>query len=161
MGFSIRVRPEHALGVVTLTDHVDGDAVIRALRALVSHPDWTPGFDAAWDARYLRVFDLVPTDLPAFTVATKALATRLGGGRSAVLGRGPYDEVTVRLLELRGRSHPDHDLRAFVSRREAAWWLGVPDHAFDQGVDSASAPPPRHGAGPWALMRLGLREPVA
>ncbi|HLA63461.1 MAG TPA: hypothetical protein VK610_03485 [Rhodothermales bacterium] len=135
MGYTIRVLPEYQLGVVTLTGHVGGSELLRAMRALAFHPNWEPGFQTAWDARYLRVIDLVPADIPAFTAVTRELAHRMGAGRSAVLTRSTDDEITVRLLSLRGRGRFGHALRAFLSWTEAVRWLGVPAHTLDRRLD--------------------------
>src|SRR5688572_16221773 len=130
MGYSVHVLPEHRLAVVRLTDEVDGPEILRAMRALFLDRRWRPGCRVLWDARAVRVLDLLPEHLPTFAETSAELADRTGPGRSAVLGRGLHDEITVRLLDLRRRGHPDRELRAFSTWRDAAAWLEVPEAAL-------------------------------
>src|SRR5688572_15237514 len=88
MGYSVHVLPEHRLAVVRLTDEVDGPEILRAMRALFLDRRWRPGCRVLWDARAVRVLDLLPEHLPTFAETSAELADRTGPGRSAVLGRG-------------------------------------------------------------------------
>ncbi len=130
MGYSIHMHPDLGLAVVTLAGRLDGVGLLRAMRALAFDPAWVPGNRVLWDARGLRAVDIGPADLPAFAAVTRELAHRMGPGRSAVLQLDREHAAGLRLLRLRQKGHPGRDLRAFVTEREAAAWLDVPEAAL-------------------------------
>lgn len=145
MAHAVRLLPAQRLAVVRLAGELDGAGLLGALHGIVADPAWERGFRVAWDARYLRVLDLVPEDMGPFAGVTAEVAERMGPGRSAVLARGLQDEVTVQLLNLRRRGHPGRELRAFLRWQDAVAWLGVPEYALD--VDTLWRPwvPPEQG----------------
>lgn len=138
MGYSVRVLPEHRLAVVRLSGYVEGFELIRALDALYRAPGLEPGYRTAWDARRVHVLDLLPLHVASLSEATERVDPRLGVGRTAVLGRGERDEVTLRLLTLRYRRTRQRRVRAFTRVDEAAAWLHVP-------ADALEGPPEAHG----------------
>ena len=162
MGFTVSVRPDHRLGLLRLTDEVDGPELIRAMHALYSDDAWRPGFGTVWDARPLRTLDVVPADLGPYGAASAVLVERQGPGRSAFLGRGPEDAVAAQLLELRRTGHPGRELRAFEGPGEAARWLGVPLHLLEGGEPERArdgAPPSGPVGTPVGTLARALLRP--
>jgi hypothetical protein len=131
MGYSVRVLPEHRLGLVHLDGRVDMDAIIEAFRRVVLDPAWEPGFSTAWDAGRVRVLVFLPEDLPRLAEATGALSARHGAGRTAMLARNKLDEITADVLRMRWGGNPGRELRAFLTTAEAASWLGVPPDVLE------------------------------
>ena len=126
MGFSVRVLPEHRLAVVRLGDYVEGFGLVRALEALYRTPGFRPGFSTVWDARDIRVLDLLPAHIAMVEAALARIPSRFGTGRTAVVGRGETDDITARLLTLRYRKARRPRVRIATGAADAAAWLGVP-----------------------------------
>jgi hypothetical protein len=126
MGYSVRVHPEHRLGVVHLTGEVGGGDVLRAIAALLGDPSWEPAFDAVWDCRPIVVLDLEPSDLRHVVGLLGSERGRLGTGRRALVMRRVMEGDVARLMSRMAGREAVREFRTFFRADEAATWLGFP-----------------------------------
>ena len=118
------VFPEHRYGLVQFRGPVDADDIIRLGDALVSHPDWEPGFTEVWDILQASV-DVSPAGLRALSEAEHRWKDQLAGSRTlAVVDR------TSLLVPLRFYSYMVAPLGRKItvceSAAAASAFLGIP-----------------------------------
>lgn len=124
MPFRCEVFPEHRLGRVELSGQIHGEEVLEAIRALLYHVDWQPGFSDLWDARAITLLVLDPRHSQEILSIANTHQARIGGGKSATVVTRQLDFEMV-LLFIRRVEHAARDFRVFRDLEEALTWLDV------------------------------------
>ena len=91
----LEVYPEHRYGLVQFRGPIDADDMIRLGDALVSHPDWEPGFTEVWDILEASV-DVGPEGLRALSEAERRWKDQLAGSRTVAVVDRPSLLVPLR-----------------------------------------------------------------
>jgi hypothetical protein len=98
MAFEVDIAPEHEIGVVRLSAHVDGGALLTALDVLYEGDTWVPRFNAVWDMQQVTELSVVPAEAERILERMAELCHRMGEGRTVVIAPREVDALFFRML---------------------------------------------------------------
>jgi hypothetical protein len=128
MSYSTNIIPHRRLAVIELRGTVDASELRAALDALVTHPDWEPGYHVIWDGHECRLRLKSVAEVDALIGAAEAFDDRIGTGRVGIVPGPTTNRNKVKLILLR-YPHSSRERRIFDTFGAALRWIQRTDKA--------------------------------
>ena len=126
MAFHVQVDVRWQVGIIRFAGRVTGREIVRAIGALLAHPQWKPGYARLADSAGVAVMDVMPDEMEAMMLQEHAEFERIGGGRKAmVVPPRLIDIAQMYKISVERSPHP-HEVEVFTDERRAWHWLCGP-----------------------------------
>ena len=129
MATSVHVNPSNQIGLVRYADAVAPPIILDGLQALLTHPDWLPGYDIVWDCRDISKLVIGHDEIEHLLAALRDLRPLIGDGRSAIVVSREVDHLFARLMLFKMSDRPN-ERRVFQTVGAAMRWLTASDDAL-------------------------------
>lgn len=129
MSYRFNIDAERATGFVRISGHADAATFNQAADAMMSAPEWEPGFSTLWDIEPAAVVDITPEGMKSL-VDRKLQRDRelnLSGKIAILLPRETLRDVAMLTRHL--ASSDDRVIEVFTDRSAAEEWLGLDGHS--------------------------------
>lgn len=123
MEYTLKVSKDGSFFSITTQGDGDVEGIISFLKAIISHPQWSPGNLILLDHRALKIDTITASGIEGVSAYFKSISDKLGNGKIALVMKRDIDFGIARAWENITEYDVDIKLNVFRELEKAISWL--------------------------------------